>query len=75
MLLLAGEARMGPLRQCLCDREPLSLDGIEFGVFPTKGEYDAAAVFRAATEAGADPWPHLAAEGGSSGPSSSVGGA
>ena len=36
---------------------------MELGFFPTKGRYDAAAVFRAATEAGADPWPLLAAEG------------
>ena len=36
---------------------------MELGFFPTKGRYDAAAVFRAATEAGADPWPLLAADG------------
>jgi hypothetical protein len=41
--------------------EPLSLDGIELGFFLTKGRYDAAAVFRAATEAGTDPWPLVAA--------------
>ena len=51
------------LRQYLQDREPLALDGMELGFFPTKGRYDAAAVFRAATEAGADPWPLLAADG------------
>ena len=55
-LLLAGEARVGRLRerlrQYLQDREPLALDGMELGFFPTKGRYDAAAVFRAATEAG-----------------------
>ena len=51
------------LRQYLQDREPLALDGVELGFFPTKGRCDAAAVFRAATEAGADPWPLLAAEG------------
>jgi hypothetical protein len=66
-LLMAGEARVGRLRdrlrQYLQDREPLALDGMELGFFPTKGRYDAAAVFRAATEAGADPWPLLAADG------------
>ena len=66
-LLLAGEARVGRLRErlrhYLQDREPLALDGMELGFFPTKGRYDAAAVFRAATEAGADPWPLLAADG------------
>ena len=36
---------------------------MELGFFPTKGRYDAASVFRAATEAGADPWPLLAADG------------
>jgi RecB family exonuclease len=66
-LLMAGEARVGRLRdrlrQYLQDREPLALDGMELGFFSTKGRYDAAAVFRAATEAGADPWPLLAADG------------
>jgi hypothetical protein len=66
-LLLAGEARVGRLRerlrQYLQDREPLLLDGLELGFFPTKGRYDPAAVFRAATEAGVDPWPLLAADG------------
>ena len=66
-LLLAGEARVGRLRErlkaYLQDREPLALDGLELGFFPTKGRYDAAAVFRAATDAGADPWPLLAADG------------
>ena len=66
-LLLAGEARVARLRdrlrQYLQDREALALDGMELGFFPTKGRYDAAAVFRAATEAGADPWPLLAADG------------
>jgi RecB family exonuclease len=66
-LLLAGEARVGRLRerlkQYLQEREPLALDGMELGFFPTKGRYDPAAVFRAATEAGADPWPLLAADG------------
>jgi hypothetical protein len=66
-LLLSGEARVGRLRerlrQYLQDREPLALDGMELGFFPTKGRYDAAAVFRAATEAGVDPWPLLATDG------------
>ena len=66
-LLLAGEARVGRLRErlrhYLQDREPLALDGMELGFFPTKGRYDAAAVFRSATEAGTDPWPLLAADG------------
>jgi hypothetical protein len=47
----------------LQDREPLALDGMEIGFFPTKGRYDSAGVFRAATDAGADPWPLLAADG------------
>jgi hypothetical protein len=47
----------------LRDRAPLTLDGLELGFFPTKGRYDAAAVFRAATDAGADPWPLLVADG------------
>jgi hypothetical protein len=66
-LLLAGEARVGRLRErlkaYLQDRPPLGLDGVELGFFPTKGRYDAAAVFRAATAAGADPWPLLVADG------------
>jgi hypothetical protein len=66
-LLVAGEARVGRLRErlkaYLQDREPLTLDGLELGFFPAKGRYDAAAVFRAATDAGADPWPLLAADG------------
>ncbi len=66
-LLLAGEARVGRLRerlrQYLQDREPLALDRMELGFFPTKGRYEAAAVFRTATEAGADPWTLLAADG------------
>jgi hypothetical protein len=66
-LLLAGEARVGRLRErlkaYLQEREPLTLDGLELGFFPTKGRYDAAAVFRAATDAGADPWPLLATDG------------
>ena len=66
-LLLAGEARVARLRErlkaYLQDREPLTLDGLELGFFPAKGRYDAAAVFRAAMDAGADPWPLLAADG------------
>jgi hypothetical protein len=66
-LLLAGEARKGRLRErlrhYLRDREPLTLDGLELGFFPTKGRYDAAAVFRAASDTGVDPWPLLAADG------------
>jgi RecB family exonuclease len=65
--LVTGEARVGRLRerlrQYLQDREPLALDGMEIGFFPTKGRYDSAAVFRTATEVGADPWPLLAADG------------
>jgi PD-(D/E)XK nuclease superfamily len=66
-LLLAGEARVGRLRErlrhYLQGREPLALDGMELGFFLTKGRYDPAAVFRAATEAGVNPWPLLATEG------------
>jgi hypothetical protein len=66
-LLLAGEARVGRLRerlkQYLQDREPLAVNGLQLGFFPTKGRYDSAAVFRTATEVGADPWPLLAADG------------
>jgi RecB family exonuclease len=66
-LLLAGEARIGRLRerlrQYLQDREPLALDGVELGFFPTKGRYDAAAVHRVVTEAPEDPWPLLAVDG------------
>jgi hypothetical protein len=66
-LLLAGEARVGRLRerlrQYLQDRDPLALDGVELGFFPTKGRYDPAAVFHAAREAGVDPWPLLGTDG------------
>jgi hypothetical protein len=66
-LLLAGEARVGRLREhlrhYLQDREPLALEAMEVGFFPTKGRYDPAAVFRVATEAGIDPWPLLATDG------------
>jgi hypothetical protein len=76
-LLLAGEARVGRLRErlkaYLQDREPLALDGLELGFFPTKGRYNAEAVFRAATEAGWDPWPLLSADGRPSRPFSSAG--
>jgi hypothetical protein len=66
-LLLAGEARVGRLRErlkaYLQDREPLTLEGLEFGFFPTKGRYDSGAVFRAVTDAGVDPWSLLTADG------------
>jgi putative RecB family exonuclease len=66
-LLLAGEARVGRLRErlkrYLQDRAPLAFNGLELGFFPTRGRYDATAVFRAATEAGADPWLLMATEG------------
>jgi putative RecB family exonuclease len=66
-LLLTGEARIGRLRErlklYLQDREPLALDRMDLGFFPTKGRYDPAAVFRAATEAGVDPWSLLATDG------------
>jgi hypothetical protein len=66
-LLLAGEARVGRLgerlKHYLRDREPLMLDGLELGFFPTRGRYDAALVARAATEAGEDPWALLSVDG------------
>jgi putative RecB family exonuclease len=62
-LLLAGEARVGRLRerlrQYLGDRAPLTLDDREVGFFPTAGRYDARAVARVLVEWGADPWPFL----------------
>jgi RecB family exonuclease len=65
-LLLAGEARVGRLRErlkhYLRDREPLILDGLELGFFPTRGRYDAAPVARASTEAGEDPWALLSVD-------------
>jgi RecB family exonuclease len=65
-LLLAGEARVGRLRerlkQYLDNREPLLLEGLELGFFPTKGRYDAEAVFRTVAEAGGDPWPLLSTD-------------
>jgi hypothetical protein len=61
-----GKARIGQLgerlKAYLHDGEPLALDGLEFGFFPTKGRYDAAAMLRAATDAGVDPWSLLAAD-------------
>jgi hypothetical protein len=66
-LLLAGEARVTRLRerlkQYLQDREPVAFNGIELGFFPTKGRYEAKAIYRAALDAGADPWPLLAVDG------------
>ena len=50
-MLVAGEARIGRLRerlkQYLQDREPVAFNGIEVGFFPTKGRYEVEAVFRA----------------------------
>jgi putative RecB family exonuclease len=58
-LLLAGEARVGRLRerlkQYLQDREPLTLDELEVGFFATGGRYNA-------REAGEDPWPLLSVD-------------
>jgi len=66
-LLLAGEARVGRLRErlkgYLQDRGPLTVNGIELGFFPTRGRYDAEAVFRTATEAGSNPWILLSVDG------------
>jgi hypothetical protein len=66
-LLLAGEARVTRLRerlkQYLQDREPVAFNGIELGFFPTKGRYEAKAIYRAALDAGANPWPLLAVDG------------
>jgi hypothetical protein len=66
-LLLAGEARVGRLRerlkQYLQDREPVAFNGIELGFFPTKGRYEVEAVVRAVTQAGVDPWPLLSVDG------------
>ena len=64
-LLLAGEARVGRLRERLKGvlagpSGPLRLNGVELGFFPTKGRYDVEGVFRAATEVGVDPDPALA---------------
>jgi RecB family exonuclease len=66
-LLITGEARVGRLRdrlkQYLDDREPLMLNGLELGFFPTKGRYDAAAVARVISEAGGEPWSLLSVDG------------
>jgi hypothetical protein len=60
-LLLAGEARVGRLRarlrQYLEDRDPLAVEGLEVGFFPTSGQYDPRDVARVMAEAGANPWP------------------
>jgi putative RecB family exonuclease len=65
-LLLAGEARVGRLRerlkQYLEGREPLTLDDIELGFFPTTGRYDAREVARVLAAAGEDPWPLLSVD-------------
>jgi putative RecB family exonuclease len=65
-LLLAGEARVGRLRdrlkRYLDGRPPLAFDGTELGFYPTKGRYEAQAVFRALGELGADPWPLLSVD-------------
>jgi RecB family exonuclease len=65
-LLLAGEARVGRLRerikQYLEDRHPLALGELEVGFFPTGGRYDARDVARVVTDAGEDPWPLLAVD-------------
>jgi hypothetical protein len=62
-LLLAGEARIGRLRerlkQYLGDRAPLTLDDVEVGFFPTSGRYDARDVARMLSDAGRDSWPLL----------------
>jgi hypothetical protein len=59
-LLLAGEARVGRLRarlkQYLEDRDPLAVDDLEMGFFPTSGQYDPRDVARVMAEAGEDPW-------------------
>jgi putative RecB family exonuclease len=65
-LLLAGEARVGRLRQrlklYLQDRVPLRTDGLEFGFFPTQGRYDPAEVTRVVSEMALDPWEVLAVD-------------
>jgi RecB family exonuclease len=66
-LLLAGEAHVGRLRERLKryleDRDPLAVNGIELGFFPTKGRYHPEAILRVATAAGLDPWAFLSADG------------
>ena len=65
-LLLAGEARVGRLRErlkwYLGDRAPLILGDLEVGFFPTGGRYGARAVTRVLGDAGADPWPVLSVD-------------
>jgi RecB family exonuclease len=60
-LLVAGEARVGRLRarlkQYLEDRDPLAVDNLEMGFFPTSGQYDPRDVARVMADAGEDPWP------------------
>jgi hypothetical protein len=60
-LLVAGEARVGRLRarlkQYLEDRDPLAVDSLEMGFFPTSGQYDPRHVARVMADAGEDPWP------------------
>jgi len=64
--LLAGEARVGRLRERLKQyrerREPIAFDGLEMGCFPTTGRYDARDVARAVGHAGRDPWPRLSVD-------------
>ena len=64
--LLAGEARVGRLRarlkHYLEDRDPLAVDALEVGFFPTSGRYDPQGVARAVAEAGGDPWPLLSVD-------------
>ena len=65
-LLLVGEARVGRLRarlkHYLEDRDPLAVDDLAVGFFPTSGRYDPQDVARAVAEAGGDPWPLLAVD-------------
>jgi putative RecB family exonuclease len=65
-LLLAGEARVGRLRErlrhYLGDRDLLTLDGLEVGFFPTSGRYDARGVAQVVANSGVDPWPLLSVD-------------
>jgi RecB family exonuclease len=65
-LLLTGEARIGRLRerlkQYLQERDPLCLDDLEVGFFPTSGRYDAKEVARVLAATGEDPWPLLSVD-------------
>ncbi len=65
-LLLAGEARVGRLRerlkQYLEDQDPLAVDDLDVGFFPTSGRYDPKEVARAVADAGGDPWPLLSVD-------------